>query len=153
MKTILLFILVLLFSVTAFSQSSSCSNTIKEDSVRYPKKSVFLNKAAMKKLDSITITLKKKPECRIAVTGYGNNCITCQQTSWDRVYSVVKYLRQQGVDSLRFVFNYAQNGYNPQVVSIRSLLPGEEGAAMTAPAIPCYSYHRLTKKRCKGTPK
>lgn len=151
MKIVLLFISVLLLFMTAFSQSS-CSDTIKEDSVRFSKKSVFLNKAAKKKLDSISIILNKNPVCRITVTGYDNSCLTCQQTSWDRVYSVIKYLRQTGVDSMRFVFSYAQDEYSPQVVSLRSLLPGEDGSAMIEPAIPCYSYHRLTKKRCKYAP-
>lgn len=94
--------------------------------------------------------LNRNPDCRIAVTGYGNSCLTCQQTSWDRVYSVIKYLRQNGVDSTRFVFSFAQDGYSPLVATIRSLVEGEDGPAFIEAAIPCYSYHRLTKRRCKG---
>jgi hypothetical protein len=151
MKAILLCISALLLYVTAFTQSYSCSNAIKEDSVLFSKKSVFLNWVAKKKLYHTAMVLNKNPDCRIAVTGYGNSCLTCQQTSWDRVYSVIKYLRQWGVDSTRFIFYAAKDGYNPLVVSIRILLPGEDGPALTAPYIPCYSYHRLTKRRCKGS--
>ncbi len=151
MKVTLLILSALLFCVSAFSQSPSCSNTIKEDSVLFSKKSVFLNWVAKKKLYHIAMELNRNPDCKIAVTGYGNNCLTCHQTSWDRVYSVVKYLRQSGVDSTRFIFAPAQDGYNPLVVSLRSLFPGEDGPALVPPYIPCYSYHRLTKKRCKGT--
>ena len=153
MKAILLFISALLCCVSTFSQPSFGSTVINEDSVRFSKKSVFLNWVAKKKLYHIAMLLNKNPDCRIAVTGYGNSCLTCQQTSWDRVYSVIKYLRQWGIDSTRFIFLFAQDGYNPLVVTIRSLLPEEDGPAMAAPAIPCYSYHRLTKKQCKGTPK
>jgi hypothetical protein len=151
MKTILFLIYFLLLYDGAIAQSSSCSNVIKEDSVLFSKKSVFLNWVAKKKLYHIAMKLNRNPDCRIAVTGYGNNCLSCQQTSWDRVYSVIKYLRQSGVDSTRFIFSAAQDGYNPLVVSLRSLLPGEHGPAMIEPYIPCYSYHRLTKKRCKGS--
>ncbi len=151
MKAILFFISALLLYSSAFSQSPSCNNVIKEDSVLFSKKSVFLNIVAKKKLYHIAMELNRNPDCRIAVTGYGNSCLTCQQTSWDRVYTVIKYLRQWGVDSTRFVFSFAQDGNNPMVVSIRSLLPGQDGPAMAEPAIPCYSYHRLTKKRCRGS--
>jgi hypothetical protein len=151
MKEILLFISALLCYVSTLAQSSSCSNVIKEDSVRFSKKSVFLNWAAKKKLYHLAMVLNRNPDCKIAVTGYGNSCLSCQQTSWDRVYSVIKYLRKGGVDSTRFIFSAAQDGENPLVVSVRNLQLGEDGPAMTAPPIPCYSYHRLTKKRCKGS--
>ena len=151
MKVTLLFISAFLCCITAFPQSSSCSDTIKEDSVLFSKKSVFLNWVAKKKLYHIAMELKKNPDCKIAVTGYGKSCLTCQQTSWDRTYSVIKYLREWVGDSTRFVFAAAQDGGNPLVVSIRSLQPGEDGPPLTAPYIPCYSYHRLTKKRCKGS--
>ncbi len=103
MKAIQFFISAILFCTAAFTQSPSCSNVIKEDSVRFSRKSVFLNWAAKKKLYHIAMELKKNSDCKIAVTGYGNSCLTCQQTSWDRVYSVIKYLRQWGVDSTRFI--------------------------------------------------
>ena len=151
MKAILFFISAILFCTAAFTQSPSCSNVIKEDSVRFSRKSVFLNWAAKKKLYHIAMELNRNPDCRIVVTGYGNSCLTCQQTSWDRTYSVIKYLREWVGDSTRFVFAAAQDGGNPLVVSIRSLQPGEDGPPLTAPYIPCYSYHRLTKKRCKGS--
>jgi len=77
--------------------------------------------------------------------GFGNSCLSCQQTSWDRVYSVVKNLQQWGVDSSRFIFSAAQDGDDPLVVSIRSLHPGENGPVLTAPCIPCYNKHRLPK--------
>ena len=150
MKAILFFISAILFCTAAFTQSPSCSNVIKEDSVRFSRKSVFLNWAAKKKLYHIAMELNRNPDCRIVVTGYGNSCLTCQQTSWDRSYSVVQYLRQGGVDSLRFVFRYAQKGYSPSVVSIRNSLPGEDGPALEEPPSPCYSYHGFHKKRCRG---
>ncbi len=151
MKAILLLISVLLYCINTFAQSTPCSNVIKEDTVLFSKKSVFLNWVAKKKLYHLAMELNKNPGCKIVVTGYGNNCITCQQTSWDRVYSVIQYIRHWEVDSTRFVFSAAQHGDNSLMVSIKSLLPGEEGPAMIEPYIPCYSYHRLTKKRCKGT--
>ena len=150
MKVALLFISVFLLSNTLFSQSSSFCNMIKEDSVLFYKKSVFLNWAAKKKLYHLAIELKSDSGCRIVVTGYGNSCLTCQQTSWDRVYTVIKYIRHWGVDSTRFVFSYAREGYNPLIVSIRSLLPGETGPALEEPPSPCYSYHGFHKKRCRG---
>jgi len=149
MIKLLLAISVVLCFVSTHAQSAVCSTEIQEDSVQFSKRSVFLNWAAKKKLYHIAMVLNKNPGCRIAVTGYGNSCLSCQQTSWDRVYSVIKYLRQFGIDSSRFIFSAAQDGDNPLVVSIRSLHPGEVGPALTAPYIPCYSKHRLTKKRCK----
>lgn len=149
MKAIVVFISFLLLCVIAFAQPSSCSNVIEEDSVLFSKKSVFLNWAAKKKLYHIATELNRNPDCRIAVTGYGNSCLTCQQSSWDRVYSVIKYLRQTGVDSMRFVFSYSQTGRSPWIVTIRSLLPGEVGPAMEAPPSPCYSYYGIRHKRCK----
>lgn len=147
MKKTLFLTYIVLWHVSLSAQSDSCNKVIKEDSVLFSGKSVFLNWAAKKKLYHVAMELKKNPDCKIAVTGYGNSCLTCQQTSWDRVYSVIKYLRQWVADSTRFVFAAAQDGGNPLVVSIRSLQPGEDGPPLTAPYIPCYSYHRLTKKR------
>ncbi len=150
MKSILLFISTLLWFADTLAQSLSCSDVFKEDSVRFSRKSVFLNWAAKKKLYHIAMELNRNPDCRIVVTGYGNSCLTCQQTSWDRVYSVVKYLRQGGVDSIRFIFRYAQEGYSPSVVSIRNSQPGEDGPALEEPPSPCYSYYGIRHKRCKG---
>ena len=66
--------------------------------------------------------LKKNPDCKIAVTGYGNSCLTCQQTSWDRTYSVIKYLREWVGDSTRFVFAAAQDGGNPLKSDVKDLI-------------------------------
>ena len=154
MKTILLFISALFFCETAFAQFTFFSDTDREEIIHFSKNSVFLNKAAKKKLDSVLIIIKEHhhPLCKIVVSGYGNSCITCQQTSWDRVYSVIKYLRQQGIDSSRFIFYYAQEEKSPLVVMIRGLWDGEDGSAFVEAPVPCYSYHRLTKRRCRQAP-
>ncbi len=151
MKELLLVVSVVLCFVSTHAQSSVCSTEIQEDSIQFSKRSVFLNWVAKKKLYHVALVLNRNPDCKIVVLGFGNSCLSCRQTSWDRIYSVVKYLRQWGVDSSRFIFSFAQDGYNPLLVSIRSLIPGEDGPAIAQPSIPCYSYHHLTKKRCKGS--
>ena len=80
MKLVLLFIGALFFYATAVAQWNFCTYTDKEEIVQFSKKSVFLNKAAKNKLDSVLITIKDHPRCKIVVSGYGNNCEICQQT-------------------------------------------------------------------------
>ncbi|HQX98029.1 MAG: hypothetical protein IPH34_15035 [Chitinophagaceae bacterium] len=146
-----LLLVAIFFSLQTNAQPSDCINEIKENLVAFSKKSVFLNAAAKKKIDSVVIVFKKNIGCRIVITSYGNNCLTCQQTSWDRGYSVIKYLRQIGIDSTRIIMWAAQNVGDPLTVLIRPGLPEEDGPSLVEPYIPCYSYHSLTKKRCKGS--
>lgn len=149
MRPVLIIYVVLGFQLYAQSQQNLCDKTIIEDSVLFSQKSYRLNWVAKKKLYHIAAELKNNHDCKIVVTGYGNNRLTCQQTSWDRVYSVIQYLRQTGVDSLRFIFRYAQEGHSPNVVLISRLLPGEDGPAMEMPPSPCYSHYGIRHKRCK----
>jgi hypothetical protein len=113
-------------------------------------KKVFLSTLAKKKLDNLIATISKN-KCRIEVVAYDVNCMICQQVSWDRTYSVYKYLLNKGIDSSRFILRY-EKGANPLEVTIRQSIDWEY-PVITEPPLPCFSYHGLTKKRCRGAAK
>ncbi|HUM98595.1 MAG TPA: hypothetical protein PK275_12130 [Chitinophagaceae bacterium] len=119
----------------------------KTASLNFSKNVVFLSKKSMHRLDSL-YSIISKTQCRIEVIAYDVNCEVCQQVSWDRTYSVFKYLRKKGIDSLRFILRY-EEGTNPQEVIIRQTTDWDY-PTLPEPPLPCYSYHRLTKRRCKG---
>lgn len=150
MKLLLLLFSVFVMSVHATAQTSHCRAAIKEDSVQFSGSFVLLSTTAKKKLDNMAAALKNELPCRIAVVAYGNDCITCQQTSWDRAYTVAQYLRQKGIDSSRIVFYYGADGMSAQTVSIRSLQDGEDGPSAVPPPLPCISRHPLIKRGCSG---
>jgi hypothetical protein len=80
------------------------------------------------------------------VIAYDVNCEVCQQVSWDRTYSVFKYLRKKV--SIPFVLYFDMRhkstggDHSPNYRLGLSHLP--------EPPLPCYSYHRLTKEDVKG---
>ena len=109
------------------------------------KASVFLNATAMAALDSAVKIINKHPGCKIKVIGNTDDCELCQQVSWDRVVSVIKYLQKKGVDSTSLIFNYGNRG-NPRTVTLQGTT--DDGPNIVPAPVPCYSYHTLTKKRC-----
>jgi len=109
------------------------------------KASVFLNASSIAALDSAVIIINKYPGCKIRVMGNTDNCELCQQVAWDRTTSVVKYLLKKGVDSARIIFDYSNQG-NPRTVTLQGT--SEDGPNAVPAPHPCYSYHKLTKKRC-----
>jgi hypothetical protein len=113
-------------------------------------KKVFLSALAKENLDNLFTTISKN-NCRIEVVAYDVNCMICQQVSWDRTYSVYKYLLGKGIDSSRFILRY-EGGANPQVVTIRQSVDWDY-PVLPEPPMPCFSYHGLTKKRCRGAAK
>lgn len=118
--------------------------------VSFSSKSVFLNEKAKSLIDSSVLIIKKFPSCKIAVTGFDASCEECAQISWGRAFSTVKYLRQKGIDSSRIIFYYGYDGEEATKVSIRFAFADEEESSWLFAPHPCFSYHHLTKRRCKN---
>lgn len=137
-----------LFKKTA-ADSSKTDMPVFPD-IYFKKRSVFFNKQAKKLLDSIFTAIGQYGSRKVAVVGYGSSCEACAQSSWDRTYSVMKYLEQKGIEISRFIFYYGNEGGDPLSVTVRMAAAGEEGPSMVDAPIPCYSYHHLTKRRCKN---
>jgi OOP family OmpA-OmpF porin len=70
-----------------------------------------LTKDAQAVLASVAQKINANPTCKIKVVGYGASDKKAQQTSWERVNAVIKYLvEKQGIAESRFVFSYGQEG-------------------------------------------
>ncbi len=70
-----------------------------------------LTKDAQALLASVAQQINANPTCKIKVVGYGASDKKAQQTSWERVNAVIKYLvEKQGIAESRFVFSYGQEG-------------------------------------------
>jgi hypothetical protein len=140
--------LILLFPVITFN--SFCQAKINSDTsfkiadIHFGK-TVFLNAAAKKVLDSVLSVMHNYSNLKLFIEGHSESCEFCHQVSWDRIYSVIKYLKEQKFDSAQVIFVYAKSG-DKRTVSITAT--SEDGPSMVPAPIPCYSYHKLTPKRC-----
>lgn len=139
--------LLLAFSLTTNAQQApdGCSFPALPP-VKMKKNSVFLGKEGKATLNRIWLVLKQYPSCKIRVSAHGRSCGTCMQQSWDRTYSVVQYLLQKGLDEQRIVFAYGSEGPEDIVLISKT---SEAGPMRQPPPVPCYSYHKLTPKRCR----
>lgn len=70
-----------------------------------------LSKDAQAVLASVAQKINANPTCKVKVVGYGSTSKKSQQSSWEKVNAVIKYLvEKQGIAESRFVFSYAQDG-------------------------------------------
>lgn len=70
-----------------------------------------LSKDATAVLATIAQKINANPTCKIKVIGYGSTDKKSQQSSWEKVNAVIKYLvEKQGVAESRFIFTYGQDG-------------------------------------------
>ena len=89
----------------------------------------------MRKLDTIIKIAGRNPTCKIKVMGYGASSIKGQVISWDRVYSVVQYLKKRGFNNDRIIFEYALQGGDPNSVDLIGTI--EDGPSITPVPLPC----------------
>lgn len=146
---ITLFVLLMISShkASADFESDSCSNHTLPH-VRIKRGTVFLNPSGKVILDSIAKEIKKFKDCKIRVTGHSYASEEGYQMSWDRVVSVIRYLTSKGIDKNRFIFEYGVEG-DPEKVILS--MTDEDGPAWVPAPVPCFSYHKLTPRRCKHT--
>jgi OOP family OmpA-OmpF porin len=70
-----------------------------------------LTKDAQAVLVTVAQKINANPTCKIRVVGYGSTDKKSQQSSWEKVNAVIKYLvEKQGVAESRFIFTYGQDG-------------------------------------------
>jgi OOP family OmpA-OmpF porin len=70
-----------------------------------------LTKDAQAVLATVAQKINANPTCKIKVTGYGSTSKSAQQSSWEKVNAVIKYLvEKQGVAESRLIFTYGQDG-------------------------------------------
>jgi OOP family OmpA-OmpF porin len=70
-----------------------------------------LTKDAQAVLATVAQKIHANPNCKIKVTGYGSTSKSAQQSSWEKVNAVIKYLvEKQGVAESRLIFTYGQDG-------------------------------------------
>jgi OOP family OmpA-OmpF porin len=70
-----------------------------------------LSKDAQAVLATVAQKINANPTCKIKVVGYGSTDKKSQQSSWEKVNAVIKYLvEKQGVAESRFIFTYGQDG-------------------------------------------
>ena len=100
-------------------------------SVKFKKGSSVLSKEAQALLASAAQQINSNPGCNVKVIGYGATDKSAQQSSWDHVNAVIKYLvEKQGISEKRFIFTYGQDG-DPNTVDLQGTT--EEGPS-TVPA-------------------
>lgn len=147
-------ILAALFLIITY-QAVAQENTAEESMPKLPgihfKKTVFLDAEAKLVLDSVMKVANNYPSAKLRVaSSVSSACEFCQQVSWDRVYSVVKYIRQKGFDSTRIIFSY--ENYKEDFRAIELTLTTYDGPSMVPAPHPCHSYHQPKKKRCINVP-
>jgi len=125
-------------STSGYSQNESSNHLPIFPELDFKKNSVFLTANAKKILDSAVTIINGDTSYKIKIIGFDASCETCMQYSWDRVFSVLKYLKQNRVDSSRIIFIYGQEG-NPLKVNLISTIITEEGPDWVPPPIPCFS--------------
>jgi len=146
LKIFISFLLYIPFTVRA---QDRCAPEDGLAEIHFKKNSVFLTNSAKKILDSIALVTIAHKNCRLLVGSSGSSSEEEQQLSWDKTYSTIKYLKQKGVDSTKFIFFYGGDD-DLSIVYLR-FIPDDTEQPFYMPAPhPCYSYHRLTKKRCKN---
>ncbi len=70
-----------------------------------------LSKDAQTMLAAVAQKMNANPTCKVRVVGYGTSTKKAQQTSWERVNAVIKYLvEKQGISESRLIFAYGQEG-------------------------------------------
>jgi hypothetical protein len=128
------------------SQISDSCKDVAIFETRFKKGKVFLTAVTKRQLDSIIPILMCRPFCKVEVAGNtGNSCELCSQRAWDRTFSVVTHLTNNGVCKDRIIFRYGEYiGYGSVKISLNS----NEGSSMVPAPIPCYSRYKLTKRRC-----
>ena len=146
---LLLPIVSVLFALTG--NVSAQSNT---DSCQMPplpvivfKKTVFLNATNMRLLDTVFKIAQRHPACKLKVMGFGASSYKAQAASWDRVYSVVKYLTKKGYKKDKIIFEYGMQYSDPNTVDLMGTT--EDGPAMVPVPLPCMSKHPSIRKGCK----
>jgi outer membrane protein OmpA-like peptidoglycan-associated protein len=75
------------------------------------KNSAKLSKSAQDVLATVAQKIKEAPNCKVKVIGYGATDKKAQQSSWEKVNAVIKYLvEKQGVAESRLIFSYGLEG-------------------------------------------
>ncbi|HNF72906.1 MAG TPA: hypothetical protein PLP34_10845, partial [Chitinophagaceae bacterium] len=87
-------------------------------------------------LSVLAAEMKANPNCRVIITGNGNENKLEEQRSWDRVNNIINYMRDnQGIDGERFIFRFGESGAKG-TVSVRVAAEGESGSSTLAPKHP-----------------
>lgn len=102
---------------------------------------IFLSKKAKLQLDSAMKIAKQWPMCRIMVIGYGTSSVESQQHSWDKVASVILYLKKKGIQKARLIFDHGEEG-NPNTVCIWGTRRVGDGFSWVPPPHPQFSLHK-----------
>jgi hypothetical protein len=80
-------------------------------SIQFKPNTVHVTKEIEITLNAIAQKIKSSPSCNIKVIGFAFANKSSQQTSWDRVNNVIRYLvEKQGIAESRFIFEYGQQG-------------------------------------------
>lgn len=113
--------------------------------IKFSAGTATLSKKAKFTLDSVAQIMLANPRCHVKVVSYGNYTYKGNQLSWDRVYTIVKYLIDaKGILNTHILFAYAQNGGDTNTVD---LMPTREDGPNIVPAPhPVYStlkYHKV----------
>ncbi len=145
LKPLFILLITLTGATKDFAQISSDTCRYFSADVVFKKGTVVLSSVARAKLDSVVKKMKDFPLCKIRVEGHGTASEGAQQISWDKVASVVKYLRLKGTKKTNLLFNYGDKG-DPSIVNITSST--EDGPDWVPAPIPCFSLHLPRKKRC-----
>ncbi len=139
--------LLVLFTILAFAANAQDTCTLGDQpSVPFKGKNVFLSPKAKIILNTVVASLKAAPGCKLHLVGHGYGTYQAQQTSWDRVTSVTKYLKSKGIKSNRWIFEHGAEG-PADLVDIMPVKMSEEGPSSVPCPIPCLSFH-YKGKRC-----
>jgi hypothetical protein len=150
MRIFCLLILTVFLTNIGLGQDSSIAHPFAVFVIPLRPNTVFLDKAGKAILDSASKFANENRDTYVQVESFSYASERDYQLSWDKAFSAVKYLRTRQIDSTRISFMYGLEG-DRQAVRVSFWKTNENLWDIPLPPapIPCYSYHKLTPKRCK----
>ena len=114
------------------NKNGNASCTVGElPSIQFKPNTVHVTKEMEITLNAVAQKIKSSPSCNIKVIGFAFANKSSQQTSWDRVNNVIRYLvEKQGIAESRFIFEYGQQGDS----NVVNLLATNENGPNVVPA-------------------
>lgn len=118
-----------------FGQSVTCE--IKDlPSIQFPynhtHSDAVISIRAQQILETVAITLKNNPGCKLKVTGHTATSKAGQQLANDRVENIIRFLvEKKGISQSRFIFNYDGGTGDPNIID---LYPSTEAGPNNIPA-------------------
>ncbi|MEO6831062.1 MAG: hypothetical protein ABI378_02395 [Chitinophagaceae bacterium] len=121
-----------------FAQGSNNGcDEITTGTLSYSGQEYALSRGMKLQLDKLKGQMLANPDCKVIVAGNAGGSKVSQQSSWDRVNTVIEYMSDQNnIARDRFIFVYDGSIAPENSVLFRAATNGEDGPSSVAPPHP-----------------